>query len=123
VTTPLTDPLGALLAAGLLPATAYPPTSRYAGVPVVTLETGDGPVRHLARRLVPPTESAGLIGFHSVVAGDRPDLIAHAAFGDALLWWRLADANGCLDPAELTDRIGRQLRLTLPPGTPGGVDG
>ena len=29
----------------------------------------------------------------TVKAGDRLDLLAHTAYGDAELWWRIADAN------------------------------
>jgi len=123
--TAVNDPLQALLAAGLLPTTSYPPGSRYLGTPILSYQSGDGrdPVRYLRRRLVPAPESMALLGYHSVVAGDRLDLISHAAFSDAQLWWRIADANTCVDPAELTEKIGRRLRITLPPGTPGAADG
>jgi hypothetical protein len=59
-----------------------------------------------------------LLGYHEVVARDRLDLIAYAAFGDAELWWLIPDANTCTDPAELTAVIGRRLRLATagPPG-------
>ncbi len=46
--------------------------------------------------------------------GDRRDLLAHAQLGDAALWWRMADAQGVLDPAELDRPAGRWLRVTLP---------
>jgi hypothetical protein len=39
--------------------------------------------------------------------------------GDAELWWRLADANGVVDPRDLTEPVGRRLRITLPEGVPG----
>lgn len=120
-----TDPLQALLSAGLLPASAFPPSSRYAGVSTQSLDPGDGspPVRYLARRLLPRPQSMATLAYHSVVGGDRLELIAYTALGDAELWWRLADANACIDPADLTTTIGRRLRIPLPPGTPGGSYG
>ena len=39
----------------------------------------------------------------AVVEGDRRDLLAARHLGDPELWWRLADANGVVDPRELTD--------------------
>ncbi len=40
---------------------------------------------------------------YACVEGDRRDLLAAAHLADAELWWRLADANGVIDPAGLTD--------------------
>ncbi len=116
-----TDPLQALLAAGLVPTFTYPPTSRYASAPVLTYHPADGSqqLRYLGRRLVPAPESMPLLGYHEVVAGDRLDLIAYAALGDAELWWLIPDANLCTDPAELTAVIGRRLRLATAPPAPG----
>ena len=39
--------------------------------------------------------------FHTVVAGDRLDHIAHRYFGNAGLWWVIADANTTTFPLEL----------------------
>lgn len=119
------DTLQALLSAGLLPTSAYPPSSRYAGIDTLSIDVGDGSpaVRYLARRLVPQPQSMATLAYHSVLGGDRLDLIAYTALGDAELWWRLPDANACVNPAELTATIGRRLRIPLPPGTPGGSYG
>ncbi len=54
-----------------------------------------------------------------IAEGDRRDVLAWRNLGDAELWWRLADANGAVDPRELTDPIGKRLRITLPEGVPG----
>ena len=43
--------------------------------------------------------------------------------GDPELWWRLADANGVIEPSTMTLAIGRRLRITLPEDVPGGLDG
>jgi hypothetical protein len=120
----VTDPLQLLLAAGAVPATSFPPNSRYAGVPVLKLDRGDGepPVAYLGRRLLPDPNTLALLTEHSVVQGDRLDLLAARLLGDPQLWWRIADANPELDPQELLAHIGRWLRITLPDGVPGVPD-
>ena len=68
---------------------------------------------------MPPPERFALLYEYRVVEGDRRDLIAAAHLGDPELWWRLADANGVLDPDDLTAFVGRRLRITAPDGMPG----
>jgi hypothetical protein len=100
-----------------------PANSRYHGVPMRTLTAPDGTVTaYLARRFVPPPASLAEVDGHTMAAGERLDLVAARRLGDPLLAWRIADANGALDPAEL-ERPGRRLRLTLPEGVPGGPAG
>jgi len=108
------DPVQALIEAGVLPATSYPRTSRYADTPVLHNDAG----QYLGRRLVPPPQRLATLGEHEVVQGDRLDLIAARWYGDPQLWWRIADANPCSHPDELT-RVGRRLRITAPEGMPG----
>jgi len=38
--------------------------------------------------------------------------------GDPELFWRVCDANRAMRPDELTETIGRRLRITLPEGIP-----
>jgi hypothetical protein len=56
----------------------------------------------------------------TVAEGDRLDSLAATWLTDSHWWWRIADANRALDPAELTASaaIGRSLRITLPEGVP-----
>ena len=54
-----------------------------------------------------------------IVEGDRRDVLAFRHLGDAELWWRLADANGIVDPRDIASPVGRRLRITLPEGVPG----
>ena len=54
-----------------------------------------------------------------VTQGERLDNIAANYFGDPELFWRVADANRAMHPKELTETIGRRLRITLPEGIPG----
>jgi hypothetical protein len=119
------DPLQELLAAGAVPTTTFPPTSRYAGVGVDAFDPGNGlpPVPFLRRRFCPHPEAFALLYEIRVAEGDRRDVLAARHIGDAELWWRLADGNGAVDPRVLTDRVGRLLRITLAEGVPGSADG
>jgi hypothetical protein len=118
------DPLQELLAAGALPTTSFPPTSRYATTAVAEWDPGDGQPRvpYLQRRLCPLPERFSTLYEAAVAGGDRRDLLANRHLGEAELWWRLADANGAIDPRELEGPIGRRLRITLPEGVPGAPD-
>ena len=118
------DPLQALLAAGAVPTTSFAPTSRYAGVEVDAWDPGEGSpaVPYLRRRLCPPPERFAPLYEIGIVEGDRRDLLGARHAGDAELWWRLADANGVVDPRDLARPVGRRLRATLPEGVPGGDD-
>ena len=124
-----TDPLQALLGAGVVPAVSFPPTSRYASVGTTTWsrEPAPGedtvPVAFLRRRLVPGPERFSLLYEYSCVEGDRRDLVAATHLSDPELWWRLADANGVIDPVGLTLPVGRRLRITMPEDVPGGAHG
>ena len=119
----MTNPLEALLGAGAA-ANRFPPNSRYHGVPVATLETPDGrTVAYLRRRFVPQPQALSLLRTHTVTEGDRLDNLAAHYLGDPELFWRICDANAALRPAELTETVGRTLRITLPAGIPGVPNG
>lgn len=122
----MTDPqaaLDAILQGASVGPQQFAPNSRYYGVPTATLTGGDGRiVAYLTRRFVPAPESFALLKNHSVTQNERLDTIAAKYFGDPLLYWRICDANRALRPAELTETIGAELRITLPQGIqqPGG---
>jgi hypothetical protein len=119
------DPLQALLAAGAVPSTTFPPTSRYAKTPVAAYDPGDGspPVAFLGRRFCPRGANLALLYEVRIAEGDRRDVLGWRHLGDPELWWQLADANDAVDPRELTDTIGRTLRITLPAGVQGPTNG
>lgn len=95
-------------------------TSRYHGIPLVTLETQDGrKVVCVRRRFVPPPERFELLFEHVVTQDERLDNITAQYLNDPEQFWRLCDANGAIRPDELTETIGRRLRITLPEGIPG----
>ncbi len=123
------DPVQALLDAGAVPSVSFPPTSRYAEVGIATYERPAAPgletvpVAFLRRRLVPAPERFALLHEHTCVEGDRRDLVAAAHLSDPELWWRIADANGVIDPATMTLPPGRRLRITTAENVPGGNGG
>jgi hypothetical protein len=98
-------------------------TSRYFSLPTTTYETAAGEtIVYLRRRFVPRPETLALLGEHAVALGERLDTIAAARIGDPEQFWRICDANRALRPEELTETVGRRLRITLPAGVPGAPD-
>lgn len=98
----------------------FGPTSRYYAIPISTLEGSDGrTIAYVRRRFAPQPETLALIQYYTVSEGERLDNVAAAQIGDPEMFWRLCDANGAIDPHELTDTVGRRLRITLPEGIPG----
>jgi hypothetical protein len=95
-------------------------TSRYYGIPTTTLAMADGrKIVYVRRRFVPPAERFELLLEHLVTQDERLDNITAQYFADPEQFWRLCDANGAIRPDELTETIGRRLRITLPEGIPG----
>ena len=98
----------------------FPPTSRYFTVEAATREERDGRVIvYLGRRFLPQPERFALLQEHVVTQGERLDNITARYLDDPEQFWRLADANRAMRPDELTETIGRRLRVTLPEGIPG----
>lgn len=101
-------------------ATNFSPTSRYYGIETTTLETPEGKiVIYLRRRFVPSPERFALLQEHVVRQDERLDNITAQYLGDPEQFWRVCDGNGAMRPEELTETIGRRLRITLPEGIPG----
>lgn len=118
------DPLAALLAPQSLESNLFPPTSRYHGLPTAEWTSPQGEsVKYLRRRFVPDPAKLDDAGTVAVRPEDRTDLLAARALGDPELFWRLADGNGALAPQELTEKVGKKLRVTLPQGVPGSRSG
>jgi hypothetical protein len=98
----------------------FPPSSRYFSVVATTLEGRDGRVIvYLERRFVPPPQRFALLQEHVVTQGERLDNITGQYLDDPEQFWRICDANRAMRPDELTETIGRRLRITLPEGIPG----
>jgi hypothetical protein len=81
-------------------------TSRYAGLPTVTVKTHDS--REVTavklRRLDSPTASP-----YTTVGTDRLDVMAGRNYGDGTRFWHLADANTELQAGALVKRPGRVI--------------
>lgn len=119
----MNDPLQQLLAPAALKATLYPIKSRYHGIDTATLQgPGGRTIAYLKRRVVPQPERLALLQEHTVIQGDRLDNIAARYVGDPEQFWRICDANRAIRPEELTETVGRKLRITLPEGIPGATN-
>jgi len=104
--------------------TTFPANSRYASTDTAMWTGPDRQtIIYLERRFVPSADSFALLQEHVVTQGERLDNIAAQALGDPLLFWQLCDANNAMRPDELTETIGRRLRITLPQGIPGTPNG
>jgi hypothetical protein len=99
---------------------SFEPSSRYAGLPMAKLTLAGGiEVIYVTRRFLPPTPSPSTIATHSVAQQDRLDNVTARYLGDPELFWRVCDANEALDPHELTNVVGRRIRIPLIQGSRG----
>ena len=111
--------LQALLQASQGKVTPFPPTSRYYGIETVTMQSADRQtVIYLRRRFVPSPNNFALLLYHTVTQGERLDNITAKYLIDPEQFWRICDANAAMRPDELTETVGRKLRITLPQGIP-----
>lgn len=98
----------------------FPPASRYHGIETAAIEATDGSVvAFIRRRFIAQPEQFALVQEHSVVEGERIDTLAARYLGDPEQFWRICDANAAMRPEELTETIGRRIRITMPEGIPG----
>jgi nucleoid-associated protein YgaU len=119
----VSSPLTAFMQLGLVPPVTFPTDSRYYGFSTLSYTTPAGQsVSYLARRLIPQPGAPGYatVATHTVVQGDRLDLIAAKYLGDPLLFWLICDANGAMRPGELVAVPGTTIAITMPQGVPGG---
>jgi hypothetical protein len=116
----MSDSLQALMTATTTKPNPFPIPSRYYGVETTRLELAQGgTIVFLRRRIVPSADRFQLLRNHTVLQGDRLDNIAASYLGDPEQFWRLCDANNAMRPQELTETVGRHLRITLPAGITG----
>jgi hypothetical protein len=98
----------------------FPPTSRYYGIEIASIKAADGrTLVYLRRRFLPAPDRFALLQEHEVVEDERLDNIAAHYLDDAEAFWRIADGNSAMRPEELTETLGRRIRITLPEGVPG----
>ncbi len=85
--------------------------SRYEKVKEAQLTNTNGRVIKYKRiRFIQETPA---IQRHTVVRGERLDLITHQHYKDPLLFWRICDTNKAMLPDELVIEVGR--RILIPP--------
>jgi hypothetical protein len=97
----------------------FQPTSRYHDVETVkmTVRNSRGEPRIVSykrRRFVPSGATMTTLAEHTVAQGDRLDNLAARYVGDPEQFWRICDANNVLRPEELTEEVGRAVRIGLP---------
>jgi hypothetical protein len=96
----------------------FEPTSRYANVETAKLTRSDPDGRPLTityvrRRFVPSAAPTTLVE-HRYAQGERLDNITARYLGDPTRFWQVCDANEVLRPSELTDDVGRMIRIAMP---------
>jgi hypothetical protein len=96
----------------------FEPTSRYYDIETVKMTVGgdEDPrvVSYKRRRIIPSGETMTTLVEHTVTQGDRLDNLAARYVGDPEQFWRICDANDVLRPEELTEEIGRIIKIGLP---------
>lgn len=116
----MNDPLQLLLQQSGIKRPSFTPNSRYFGIDTATVENTEGQsIIYVRRRFIAPPEKFDLLQEHTVTEGERPDQVAQQYLSDPEQFWRICDANAVMNPNELTDTIGRKIRITLPEGIPG----
>lgn len=117
---PNMDPVQSMLAQTSLANTLFAANSRYFRIATKTMEISPGKtIAYIGRRFLPPSSSFQKIQDYTVIDGVRLDNIAAQFMGDPTLFWRICDANDAMRPEELTETVGRKLRITMPQGVTG----
>lgn len=76
-------------------------------------DINDQEIIFLRRRFIPLPKESLIEVEHVVTQDERLDHIAAKYLGDAEQFWRLCDANNAMRPDELTNTIGRRLRIPV----------
>jgi len=93
----------------------FDPNSRYRNLETATHTAADGrEIAYVRRRFLPRPETLTPIGEAVVTDSDRLDLIAARTVGNPEFFWRVADANRAMDPADLLAPPGRRLLIAMP---------
>ena len=92
-------------------------TSRYYNIETVKMTVGGDEgarvISYKRRRIIPSGETMMTLVEHTVTQGDRLDNLAARYVGDPEQFWRVCDANNVLRPEELTEEIGRIIKIGL----------
>ncbi len=89
--------------------------SRYFSLETATYTTKEQrKIAYKRRRFLPQGKDMQLLVEVTFKEGDRLDVITAQALGDPEHFWRIADANDVMNPDELTDELGRPIRIPVP---------
>ncbi len=95
----------------------FPRTSRYYNIEIVKYVASDQrEIVYLRRRFLPRTVAGSIIAEHNVEEGDRLDNVTAKYLGDPEQFWQVCDVNDAMRPDELTEEIGRRLKVAMPTG-------
>jgi hypothetical protein len=90
-------------------------TSRYYNIETATLLQPDGSrVAYKRRRFLPEGKNMQLLVEITVAQSERLDLVAARTLGDPTQFWRICDANNTMNPIDLTDELGKAIRVPIP---------
>ncbi|GET39222.1 hypothetical protein [Microseira wollei] len=97
----------------------FAPNSRYHNIPTATMTVTDSngmprEIRYLRRRFIPSSEGMTTLVEHTVKQSDRLDNITARYLGDPTQFWQVCDSNNAINPNELTDEIGRVIKISFP---------
>ena len=90
----------------------FSPLSRYANLEIAKWSAPDGRVIPYVRRRFLPPLTGGLFIEHEVTHGDRLDNLTARYLGDPEQFWRICDVNAAMKPDELTNVVGRRIRIS-----------
>ena len=88
--------------------------SRYFSIDDTRMIRNGEEIAYKKRRFIPSGEMMTLLQEVSVTEGDRLDRMTAGITGDPEQYWFICDANNAMHPLDLTDKVGRQLRIARP---------
>ncbi|MBK7465780.1 MAG: LysM domain-containing protein [Saprospiraceae bacterium] len=95
----------------------FAPNSRYYGLEIAIQINEDGTkIPYVKRRFIGQEDKYQVVTEHQVADLERLDNIAQKYLGDPELFWRICDANAAMHPNELTEEVGRIIKIALPEG-------
>lgn len=114
------DQLQALLQSGQLASNNFPVTSRYHSIEMAVIDgLDDQRIVYLKRRIIPQPGHYFGTQRHMVQQGERIDNITAKYLLDPEQFWQVSDANLAMKPQELTEVIGRMLKIPQGAGISG----
>lgn len=86
--------------------------SRYSKSKKLSFTEADGTdVHYYERRFLPQPETYAARGYARSQRDERTDILAWRTMQDPLSFWRIADANGVLSPADLVEIPGTLIKI------------